>query len=319
MPSAAHAVAATGPRAGAVEVHVAVSGSSGFIGTRLVQELKAGGDQVHPIVRRTPGPGEIGLDLEHHRLDCSEMANGRLDSVDLIYHLSGEPLTPRRWTGAKREAIRSSRITSTDVIARAIATADCPPPVFVTMSAVGYYGSRGPEILDETATSGSGFLAELCRAWELAAAPAKAVGSRVVHARSGIVVSEHGGLVKRLAPFFRTGLGATLGDGRQWMSTVSLADEVRALRFLGTSPAMVGPCNVTSPNPITNADFTRALGRHFGRTAPFSIPVIALRLALGNVAADDLALASQRVVPSRLEAEGFVFDHPDVEDALEAG
>lgn len=299
-------------------MHIAISGSSGFIGSALARELRSQGHEIHPIVRRLPRSGEIGLDLTNRRLDLSNLETQSLDEIDLIYHLAGEPLTTRRWNAKRREMIRSSRITSTDIISRAIALSDNPPRALVTGSAIGYYGNRGDEQLTEVSTSGHGFLAELCRAWEAATGPAKAVGVRVVHARSGVVLGHGGGIVKSLTPLFQLGLGAKLGSGEQWMSYIALSDEVKALHFVGTHENIVGPCNLVSPNPVTNAAFTKAFGKFLHRPAVLSVPSSVLRIALGRYAANDMALTSQRVTPQRLLEEGFDFDYPNIAEALRA-
>lgn len=297
-------------------MRIAIGGSRGFIGSALAASLKEMGHELHPIVRREPRAGEIGIDLSSRTLDCSRIEGGSIGAVDIVYNLAGEPLTPRRWDGEKREAIRSSRITSTDVIARAIAGSPRVPRVLVAMSASGYYGSRGDELLTEKSGSGEGFLAELCRAWEAATAPARAVGVRVVHARTGIVIGKGGGIMKALVPIFRLGLGGQLGSGDQWMSHIALADEVKALIYVAMDDDIHGACNFTSPMPVTNAKFTKALGSVLRRPTPFRIPEFALGIALGRRAADEMVLASQRIMPARLLEAGFQFNLPDVKDAF---
>ncbi len=297
-------------------MQIAISGHRGFIGGPLSEELIHEGHQLSPIVRRLPRSGEIGLDLEGRRLDTSQLPGGDLSSIDAIVHLGGEPLTPRRWNARKRELIRSSRISSTDLISRAIATSESPPRSLIVMSAIGYYGSTGDAVVTERNSSGEGFLAELCRAWEAAASPARAVGTRVIHARTGIVLGKSGGLLKSLTPIFALGLGGNLGNGHQWMSPIALVDEVRALARLTTDLSLEGAYNLTSPVPVTNALFTREFARSLHRPAFLPVPEFALTLALGHRTATEMALTSQRVIPERLLAAGFTFSQPLVADAL---
>lgn len=299
-------------------MRIAVSGSRGFIGASLVLALRNAGHEIHPIVRHAPRAGEIGIDLAGHALDCSQIAGQSIGAVDLVYNLAGEPLTPGRWNARKREEIRSSRISSTDVIARAIAKASDAPKAFVNMSASGFYGSRGDEVLTEQSAAGEGFLSELCRAWEAATAPARAVGVRVVHARTGVVIGKDGGMLKAVTPLFRLGLGGRLGAGSQWMSPISLTDEVRALIFVAMNEEVHGPCNLTSPIPISNTEFTKALAVSLHRPTLLRVPEIGLRIALGNRVTDEMVLASQRIIPSRLLASGFQFRLPRIDEALEA-
>lgn len=299
-------------------MRIAVSGSRGFLGSALVSVLRNGGHEIHPIVRHAPRQGEIGIDLVKHSLDCSQIEGQSIGAVDIVYHLAGESLTPGRWNSKKREEIRSSRISSTDVIARAIAMTPETPNVLVNMSASGYYGSRGDEILTEQSAAGEGFLAELCRAWESATAPARAVGVRVVHARTGIVIGKDGGILKTVMPLFRLGLGGRLGGGSQWMSPISLADEIRALIFVAMNEEMHGPCNFTSPIPITNSEFTQALGSALHRPTLLRVPEIGLRLALGDRVTNEMVLASQRIIPARLQSAGFQFRQPHINEAIGA-
>ena len=299
-------------------MRIAISGSRGFLGSALASALLDQGHQIHPIVRHLPRRGEIGIDISRHALDCSQIEGQSIGAVDIVYHLAGEALTPTRWNSKKREEIRASRISSTDVISRAIATAAEAPKVLVSMSASGYYGSRGDEILTEQSAAGEGFLAELCRAWESATAPARAVGVRVVHARTGIVIGKDGGILKAVTPLFRLGLGGRLGGGSQWMSPISLVDEIQALIFVGLSEEVHGPCNFTSPIPITNAEFTKALGSALHRPTLFNVPEIALRLMTGNRVTDEMLLTSQRIIPDRLQAAGFQFRLPHIDEAIGA-
>jgi uncharacterized protein (TIGR01777 family) len=290
-------------------VKVAVTGASGLIGSALVRALRAEGRTVVRLVRRH------ATAADEARWDpFGEVEAGALEGVDAVVHLAGAGLGDRRWSEAYKRQIRDSRIEGTRTLARALAALDRRPAVLVSASAVGYYGDTGDREVDETGPRGRGFLAELCRDWEAAARPAAEAGIRVVHPRSGLVLSREGGLLGKVLPLFRLGLGGRIGDGRQWMSWTSLADEVAALRFL-IDGDLDGPVDLTAPGPVTNAAFTAALGRALGRPAWFTVPPFALRLLLGEFA-DEAALVSQRVVPARLAGAGFEFGHPGIDAAL---
>jgi uncharacterized protein (TIGR01777 family) len=239
-----------------------------------------------------------------------------LESLTAAIHLSGANVAAHRWTAAYKREIWRSRVESTRTLATALATLNDPPQALLVASATGFYGDRGDEFLDENYGPGSGFLADTCREWEAAAQPAVNAGIRVVHLRFGVVLGAGGALAKML-PVFRLGLGGRLGSGRQWMSWISLDDVVAAILFALDTPALSGPLNLTAPNPVTNAEFTRALGRAVHRPAIFPAPAFALRLALGAMANEAL-LASARVVPSRLTSAGFQFAHPTINAALAA-
>lgn len=288
-------------------MNVTVSGSSGLIGTALVRALRADGHQVVRLVRGEPdGPDEARWDPYGH------VDPAAVESADAVVHLAGAPIG-RRWTPAFKRKARDSRVLGTRTLAEAIAAADRKPDVFVSGSAIGYYGDTGDRETDEDAPLGGGFLAGLVRDWEAAAAPAADAGVRVVHPRTGIVLSRNGGMLGQILPLFKLGLGGRLGDGRQWTSWISLHDEVAALRFLIDND-LDGPVNLTAPEPVTNAEFTRALGKALGRPAVLPVPRAALRLALGEFA-DEGPLISQRVVPHRLQKAGFRFT-TDLETAL---
>ncbi|MFZ0059335.1 MAG: TIGR01777 family oxidoreductase [Acidimicrobiales bacterium] len=295
-----------------------VSGSGGLIGRALVARLASDGHSVHRLVRGAPAPGEAAFDLAGRRLDLSGLPGGDLDRIDAVFHLSGARLTPVRWGRAKRESVRASRVVTTDLLARAIAAADTPPTVFVSASAVGYYGSRDDEELDETSLPGSGFLAELCRAWEAAAAPARDAGIRVVNIRTGIVLARANPLIEMQLPIFRAGLGPHLGSGRQWMSWIALDDEVAAIIHTALTPAVDGPCNLTAPNPARNAEFAEAFARAVRRRSLYGIPRFVLDAALGREVVEEITLASQRVLPRNLVDTGFSFAYPRLDGALAA-
>lgn len=290
-------------------MQIAITGSTGLIGRALVRALRDEGLTVIKLVRR-PATAEDEIRWD----PFGEIDEGALEGVDGVVHLAGAGIGDHRWTEAYKRQVRDSRVEGTRTLARALARLSRRPAVFVSGSAVGYYGDTGDAEVNESATEGEGFLSELCRDWEAAAQPAAAAGIRVVHPRTGLVLSGEGGLLGKVLPLFRLGLGGRLGSGRQWMSWISLADQVAALRFL-LHDGISGPVNLTAPAPVTNADFTRAVGRALHRPAPFIVPAPVLRLALGEFA-DEGALVSQRVLPDRLAKAGFTFQHPDIDAAL---
>jgi uncharacterized protein len=294
-------------------MRVAISAASGLIGSALAADLSTDGAEVVRLVRRAPrAADEIGWDPRAaDGLDPAALAG-----LDAVVHLSGAPIAAGRWTAARKAELRSSRIASTTTLAEAIAAADPAPGVLLCASAIGYYGDTGERPVDESSAGGTGFLPQLVRDWEAAADPARAAGTRVAAFRSGVVLAASGGMLGRLLLPFRLGLGAKLGSGRQYFSWISLTDEVRAIRFLLESAGASGPFNLTAPEPVTNAEFTRALARALGRPAVLGLPSVALRAALGEVASE--LLGSARVVPARLEEAGFRFAHPDIATALAA-
>jgi hypothetical protein len=238
-----------------------------------------------------------------------------LEGVDVVVHLAGANVGGR-WTTAYRDEIVRSRVDATRLLAETLARLDRPPRALVSMSASGYYGDRGDEVLDETSPPGKGVLADVAQRWEAAADPARAAGIRVVHPRLGVVLSPTGGALAKLVPPFSAGLGGPTGHGRQWWSVVGLDDVVGALHFMATRDDLAGPVNLSLPDPVRNASFAHALGRVLGRPALIPTPTFALRLALGRDQADEMLLASQRIVPRRLLEAGFRFGHPTVEAAL---
>lgn len=295
-------------------MRVVVSGSSGLIGTSVVQALRARGDEVTTLVRRSPvGSGEAGWDPADGSIDTSAV-----EGADAVIHLAGAGIGDKRWSTSRRREIVSSRVQSTSLLARTVARLGRTPAVMVSASAVGFYGDRGGEELTEDSTPGRGFLADVCQAWEDATEPAAQAGVRVVRLRSGVVLSARGGALGRQLPLFRVGLGGRLGTGRQWLSWISLPDEVGAVLHALDVEALRGPVNATAPAPATNRDFTRALGRVLHRPTVLAVPGVALRMALGADLASEMVLASQRVLPTRLTETGFGFDHPDLDTALTA-
>ncbi len=291
------------------ESTIAISGSSGLIGTALVTALQADDHRVLRIVRRRPSSSdEVQWNPDAGRLDPSV-----LSGVDAVVNLCGVNVGGGRWSGAFKQSLRDSRIDPTEVLAEAVAEAGVP--TLVNASAVGYYGDTHDRTVDETATAGSGFLAQLCIDWEEATAAACDAGARVVRARTGLVLAPTGGVLGRLRPLFSVGLGARLGNGRQYMPWISLEDEVRALIFAITHDQLSGPVNLTGPAPVTNAEFTSALGRAVNRPTPMMVPGAALRIAVGEFAGEGL-LAGQRAVPAVLERAGFTFHHNTIGEAL---
>ncbi len=293
-------------------LQVAVTGATGLIGSALVRRLATEGHRVRPLVRRAPGPGEIRWDPDGGRLDPDD-----LEGIDAVVHLAGENVGAR-WTAGRKARIRNSRIRGTRLLSETIARMSRRPAVLVSASAIGIYGSRGDEVLDEESHLGDpsqDFLAALGQEWEAAADPARAAGIRVVHSRFGLVLSPDGGALGRMLLPFRLGLGGRLGSGLQWMSWISIDDAVSAILHLLGTVTLIGPVNLTAPEPVQNRDFTRTLGRVLSRPTPFAVPPAALRLVLGEMA-DGTLLSSARVLPRRLLASAFRFSHPDLESAL---
>lgn len=288
---------------------VAVAGSSGLIGTALVYALRATDHRVIRIVRRAPS----NADEVFWNPDSGEFDADALHDVDAVVNLCGVNVGQKRWSGAFKQSLRDSRIDPTEVLARAVV--DAGVPVLVNASAVGYYGNTGSTPVDETAGPGHNFLARLAVDWEAATIVAARAGVRVVLTRTGLVMAPAGGMLSRLKPLFSLGLGARLGDGRQYLSWISLEDQVRALLFAISHDEMSGPVNMTGPAPVTNAEFTTALGRSVNRPTPMVVPGFALRLALGEFA-DEGVLGGQRAIPAALERAGFQFHHNTIGEAL---
>ena len=290
---------------------VLVSGASGMLGTALRQALAGQGVGVRQLVRgAVQGEGQIAWNPEAERAVAKPAA---LEGCAAAIHLSGASVAGR-WTASYRKEMAASRVETTRALAETLAGLERKPEALVVASAVGIYGSRGDEMLDEGSEAGTGFLAELCRAWEAAAEPARRARVRVVHARFGVVLGRGGALAKML-PVFKLGLGGPLGSGQQWMSWVSLDDAVAALLFAMKTPELADALNVTAPEPVTNVEFARALGRVLRRPAVLAAPAAALRLVFGEMAGETL-LASQRAVPSRLLDAGFRFRYPEIDGAL---
>ena len=288
---------------------IAIAGSSGLIGSALVYALRATDRRVLRIVRRAPS----NADEVFWNPDAGQFDPGALAGVDAVVNLCGVNVGQKRWSGAFKQSLRDSRIEPTEVLSAAAVEAGVP--TLINASAVGYYGDTGGRTVDETAPAGKGFMAQLCEDWEAATAFAERDGTRVVLARTGLVLSPSGGLLSRVKPLFSLGLGARLGNGRQYMPWISLEDEVRALLFAINRDELSGPVNLTGPAPVTNAEFTAALGRTVNRPTPLIAPGFALRTVLGEFA-DEGLLGGQRAIPAALERAGFVFHHNTIGEAL---
>ena len=292
---------------------VAVTGATGLIGTALVTRLRAQGHTVRRLLHSAPGAaaGDIPWDVA-----SGAIPRGALDGVEAIVHLAGEPVA-HRWSEERKGAIRESRVRGTEQIAAAVLVMERPPRVLLSGSAVGYYGDRGDDIVDETAPPGDDFLARVCVDWERAAAPVVDAGVRLVTMRTGIVLSPNGGALSRLLPLFRLGGGGRIGSGTQWMSWIGLHDHVRAMEHALCTESMQGAANLVAPNPVTNAEFASTLGRVLARPAIVPVPAAALELLYGEMARATL-LSGQRAIPRALIGAGFEFDQPTLEGALRA-
>ena len=298
-------------------MRVLISGASGLIGTALSAALDARGDEVIRLVRPSStvgSPTTVSWDPLVDTLDRRRLTE--LGPIDAVVHLAGAGIADKRWSTARKAEILGSRTASTELVVRSICELEVAPAVLVSGSAIGYYGSRGDEVLTEASSCGHGFLAEVCAAWEAAAAPAAAAGIRTVLARTGIVLSPAGGALAKQLPLFKAGVGGRLSSGSQWLSWITLDDEVAALMAAIDDPSLVGAINLTSPNPVTNATFTKALGRALHRPAGLVVPAAALKLALGAELVNEALLASQRVQPAALLDAGFEFHDPDLDGAL---
>ncbi len=293
-------------------MRVAITGSSGLIGSALRTSLEADGHQVVRVVRTGQGPDTTTWDVDRGQIDATAF-----EGLDGVVHLAGEGIGEKRWTDEQKGRILESRTRGTALLSEALASLQHRPPVLVSGSAVGFYGDRGDEQLTEASPAGTGFLAEVATAWEAATAPAEAAGVRVAHIRTGIVLDRDGGALARLVKLARLGLLGKLGSGRQWMSWIGLADEVGAIRFL-LEHDVAGAVNLTAPAPVTNAVFTKALGRVVHRPTILPIPSFGPKLLLGGELADALLYEGQRVLPEALLDAGYEFRHDDLETALHA-
>ena len=294
----------------AAAMRVAVTGSRGLIGSAVTSALRARGDRVVCLVRDAAGGADdVAWNPAQGRIDAA-----RLEGIDAAIHLAGATLAAR-WTPEQKKAIRESRLLGTGLLARTLAGLTARPRVMVSGSAVGYYGNRGDDVLTESSGPGTGFLAEVCQAWEAAADPARRAGVRVTHPRFGVVLAGHGGVLAKITPIFRLGAGGPLGHGRQYLPWVAIDDAVGGILLALDRDDMDGPVNVVAPRAATNREFTSALGHALGRPAVIPVPATALRAMFGEMA-DEALLASQRVEPARLRTTGYAFRFGELEPAL---
>ena len=293
---------------------VAISGASGLIGSALSASLRADGHRVLHLTRGGVSGGDaIGWDPDAGRIDAPA-----LEGVDAVVHLAGEGIGEKRWTDEQKRQIRESRVRGTAVLAGAVASRERKPRVFVSGSAIGYYGNRGDEVLTEQSAPGDDFLSQVCVAWEAESQTAADAGVRTVLLRTGIVLDAHGGALAKMLLPFKLGVGGRQGSGKQWMSWVALVDEVGAIRHAIDNEAVRGPVNVVAPNPVTNADFARTLGHALHRPTVLPTPLLPLKLRFGAELVGSLLMASQRVEPSRLMATGYEFTCASLDVALHA-
>ena len=292
-------------------MHVLMTGSSGLVGSALTAFLEGSGQTVRRL-RRAPSDA---ADSTSWNPSDGTFAPGAFDGIDAVVHLAGESIASGRWSAARKRRIRESRVTGTQRLCEALLRLDEPPAVFVSASAIGFYGDRGAARLDESSAPGTGFLPHVCREWEAAAAPLRERGLRVVHLRIGIVLDESGGALKQMLPPFRLGVGGVLGSGDQYMSWVALDDLLGITLHALTNDTLAGPVNAVAPGAVTNREFTRTLGRVLGRPTVLPAPGFALRLLLGEMA-DALLLTGARIEPAVLRESGYEFAHTDLEPAL---
>jgi uncharacterized protein (TIGR01777 family) len=291
-------------------MHIAVTGSRGLVGSTLIPFLTTGGHEVIRLVRVSPGSGDVPWDLAEGVKNLS-----RLEGVDAVIHLAGENIAAGRWTPQRKDEIRQSRVEGTRRLCESLAKLSRRPKVLVSASAIGFYGNRGDEILTEDSSPGNDFLAQVCQEWEAATEPASRAGSRVVRLRFGMILSPAGGALKKMLLPFKLGVGGRMGSGAQYVSWIAIDDAIGAIHQAICDESLKGPVNGVTPNPVTNMEFTRILARVLSRPALFPMPAFAARLAFGEMA-DALLLASARVVPARLQASGYPFRHPELEEAL---
>lgn len=291
---------------------ILISGATGLVGTALVKRLKSKG---HAIVRLTrPSPSatidDITWNPDNNWIDAE-----RLNGFDAVIHLAGESIADGRWTAAKKERIRNSRVQGTTLLAEALARLTKPPRTLIAASAIGFYGERGQESMVESNEPGHSFLADVCKAWEMSTEPAAKKGIRVVNLRLGVILAKEGGALKTMMPPFKMGVGGKLGSGKQYMSWVALDDVLGIIELALENETIHGPVNTVAPNAVTNLEFTKALGRALSRPTIFPMPAFAAKLAFGEMA-DELLLASTRVEPAVLNKAGYQFKYPELDGAL---
>jgi len=292
---------------------ILVSGSHGLVGKALTHSLTNDGHEIVRLVRRerSVGSPEVEWYPDQGRIDAA-----RLEGIEAVIHLAGDNIAGGRWTTEKKRTIRESRVQGTLLLSEALASLSRPPSVFICASAIGFYGHRGDELLTEQSLPGKDFLANVCIDWEAATISATEKGIRTTHARFGIILDAREGALAKMLPPFRAGIGGKIGAGNQWMSWVAIDDVISALKFLLADRTIQGPVNVVAPNPVTNEEFTKTLGRVLSRSTFLPMPAFAARLAFGEMA-DALLLSSQKVDPAVLEDNGFLFSWPTLEPALQ--
>lgn len=291
-------------------MQIAVTGSSGLVGAALVPFLTTGGHRLIRLVRKPPSGDDVHWDPAGGIKDLS-----RLEGVDAVIHLAGENIAAGRWTSQRKDEIRRSRVEGTRRLCESLAKLSRRPTVLVSASAIGFYGDRGNEILTECSAPGKDFLAQLCQEWEAATEPASRAGIRVLHLRFGMILSPVGGALRKMLLPFKLGAGGRMGNGAQYVSWIAIDDAIGVILHAVSTDSLEGAVNGVAPTPVTNAEFTRVLARVLARPAVFPMPAFAVRLALGEMA-DALLLASQRVLPVRLQASGFRFRYPGIESGL---
>jgi uncharacterized protein (TIGR01777 family) len=290
---------------------ILISGSHGLVGSALIKSLEAEGHEVFRLVRYAPhSKNEVEWSPDRYSI-----ALARIEGFDAVVSLAGESIAEGRWTDEKKRRIRESRVKGTKLLGDALANLTARPATFICASAIGYYGNRGDEILTEASAPGEGFLAHVCADWEQATALATEKGIRVVNARFGIILAADGGALKKMLPPFRMGVGGKIGDGKQWMSWITLEDVIGALNFALQNESLRGPVNFVTPNPVTNAEFTNTLGKVLLRPTLLPVPAFAVRLMFGEMG-EALLLGSQRVQPKRLKEAAYRFQDPDLSEAL---
>ena len=288
-----------------------ISGSHGLVGNALIKALEAGGHEIFRLVRHAP---ESDSEIEWSP-DRYSIALARLEGFDAVVHLAGESIASGRWNEEKKRKIRESRVKGTKLLSDALANLARPPRTFISASAIGYYGNRGDELLTETSPSGDDFLSRVCVEWENVTAHAAEKGIRVVNTRFGIILDSNGGALAKMLTPFRMGVGGKIGNGKQWMSWIALDDVVGGIEYVLANETVKGPVNFVAPNPVTNAEFTKTLGRVLSRPTMFPIPAFGARLVFGEMA-DALLLSSQRVEPIRMKEASYRFKYPELEPAL---
>jgi uncharacterized protein (TIGR01777 family) len=290
---------------------ILVSGSHGLVGKALIRSLTSDGHEIARLVRNKPsGTREVEWHPNQGKLDAAS-----LEGFDAVVHLAGESIASSRWSDEKKRAIRDSRVKGTALLSDALARLSRPPSMFLSASAIGYYGNRGDELLTENSAAGDDFLSNVCVEWENATKPAIEKGIRTVHARFGIILDKNEGALGKMLTPFRMGVGGRIGNGKQWMSWIAIDDVVNGLKFLISDQTTSGPVNFVAPNPVTNAKFTKTLGRVLSKPTLFPMPEFGVRLAFGEMG-DALLLSSQKVKPGVLEQIGFNFKWPMLDEAL---